>query len=70
MSKLRFALSNFFGRITCKWRALVLGALIALTMGFSIWLVSDEDKKTRMEGFALGGTVIGMLCIALVVCRK
>lgn len=70
MSKFRFAQGLLLGRAACKWRAMLMGVLISLTLGFSFWLILSDGERAKRAGCALGGTLIGMCCIALVVCRK
>lgn len=49
---------------------MLMGVLISLTLGFSFWLILSDGERAKRAGCALGGTLIGMCCIALVVCRK
>lgn len=70
MSRHRFALSTNVERMKTKWRTCVLGALASFVFGGAIWMLFDEDLHRRRAGVALGGTLAGMILIALVVSRK
>lgn len=49
---------------------MLLGVLVSLTLGLSFGLILSDGERAKRAGCALGGTLIGMCCIAIVVCRK
>jgi len=69
-SKARLAQEYPPRRTARGWRALLMGVLISLTLGFSCWLMLSGGENGKRAGYVLGSTLAGMCCIALVVCRK
>lgn len=70
MRKYRFALGLLLRRTICSWRAILLSALFSLALGCSFCLMLSDGERAKRAGYALVGTLVGMCCIALIVCRK
>ena len=70
MSRHRFAKSGLFRAVRNNWRPFVLGVLIVLVLAITCTLYMHGSDRAERAATAIGGTLIGMLCIAFWVCRR
>lgn len=70
MSRHRVALSRFFRVVYKHWRPFLLGLLIVFTVATTCFLYMHGSDRAERASLAIGGTFVGMLCIALWVCRR
>ncbi len=70
MSRHRVALSRIFRVVRDHWRPFVLGVLIVFTVAATCYLYTHGSERAERAALAIGGTFIGMLCIAAWVCRR
>lgn len=64
------ALSRIFRVAREHWRPFVLGVLIVFTFAATCYLYSHGSDRAERAAFAIGGTLVGMLGIAVWVCRR
>ena len=61
---------TFASRAQPCWRLWLLMLLLALLLGFIGWLFWLGTPRAMRAGLILGGTLLGMLALAVRVCRK
>jgi len=59
-----------FRAVLSIWRPFVLGVLIVLVATITCMLYMHGSDSAERAALALGGTLIGMLCIAFWVCKR
>lgn len=70
MSRHRFALSRVFRAARKHWRPFLLGVSIVFLLAFVCILLLFDSERTERAAVFIGGTFIGMVAIAILVCRR
>lgn len=70
MSRHRFARSVVVSAVRNNWRLFVLGVLIVFVLVVTCILYTHGSDRAERAAIAIGGTLIGMLCIGCWVCRR
>jgi hypothetical protein len=52
------------------WRPLLLGIAIILTATIAAWLYLHGSERAERAALAIGGTLIGMLLLGALVCKR
>lgn len=70
MSRHRFALSTVFRAVRKHWRPILLGASMVLLLALVCFLYLLDAERGERAAIFIGGTLVGMICIALLVYRR
>lgn len=58
------------GMLRTRWRLLSLALLLMVLIGFIVALTCMGTPRAMRAAMALGGTLAGMLALAVFVCRR
>jgi hypothetical protein len=61
---------SVFRRMRACWRPLLLGIAIILTATIAAWLYLHGSERAERAALAIGGTLIGMLLLGALVCKR
>ena len=70
MNKLKCAWRAASNSARRSWRPFLLGLLISLLLAACALGLLIESERAERAAFAIGGTLIGMICLALLICGK
>ncbi|WP_183012567.1 hypothetical protein [Achromobacter sp. UMC46] len=70
MRKVKTSLDRALRHARRHWREFLLGIAIVFTTAAAAWLYSHGCERAERAALAIGGTLVGMLLLGILVCKR